>query len=51
MDEIVQAQMNALVQQRDQALNNVIHLIGELAKIAKELRELKESLEKPDVAN
>lgn len=46
----IDGRLNALVQQRDNAMNQFVMLSGEYAKLKKELEDLKDSSEgKPDV--
>ena len=47
--KVIEAQMQALAQQRDAAMNNVVNLVGEIARLNEELAELKK--DKEDVPN
>lgn len=49
---VIEAQMQALVQQREAAMNNVVQLVGEIAKLRAEIESLKAPAgEKKDVSN
>ena len=47
--KVIEAQMQALAQQRDAAMNNVVNLVGEIARLNEELESLKK--DKEDVPN
>ena len=50
--KVIEAQMQALAQQRDAAMNNVVNLVGEIARLNEEIKSLKASKEESkDVPN